>query len=417
MTTAEDTKTAAPTASGRPLRPADFANFAEALDYAATCDTGFTYYNARGEILDTLTYRRLRDEARDVAARLLALGLVPGDRVGVLAETCADFARAFCGALIAGLVPAPLPLPAMFGAREAYNEQLRRIVRVAGARAVFAMPAYADWVKEAMATEDMVFCDVVAALPEADAPFTAPAVAPDDLAYLQFSSGTTGAPKGVAVTNAAMMANLQGIARHGLQYREGDRGVSWLPLYHDMGLVGCFLSPISAQYSADVMATSDFVRRPLLWLELFARNRATVTYAPSFGYDLALRRARGKAPEGMDLSTWRVAGIGGDMIKAPIIRAFSDTFAPAGFDPGSFRPSYGMAETTLALTFAPEGQGLKTERLDLAALEREMTARPATPAGPARDFASCGTVLPGHKVEIRNEDGAAMAEGQVGRIF
>ena len=417
MTIAEDSLKPAPTAHGAPFRPADFATFVDALDYAASCSTGFTYYTARGEVADVLTYAALGARAEETASRLIALGLKPGDRIGVLAETEADFAAAFCGALVAGLVPAPLPLPVAFGPREAYNAQLRRIVGVAGARAVFAAAEYADWVKEAMAPLGLVFTGTLGELPPADRPAARPKVGPDDLAYLQFSSGTTGAPKGVAVTHGAMMANLQGIARHGLRYGPGDRGVSWLPLYHDMGLVGCFLSPIAAQFSADYLTTRDFVRRPLMWLELIARNRATVTYAPSFGYDLALRRARGKAPEGLDLSTWRVAGIGGDMIKAPIIRAFTDTFAPAGFDAGAFTPSYGMAETTLALSFAPLGQGLKTERLDLAALEREMEARPSTGDGPARDFALCGAALPDHEIEIRGGAGAALSEGKVGRIF
>ena len=417
MTIAGEILKPAPTEHGAPFRPADFPTFVDALDYAATGNTGFTYYTARGEIRDRLSYRRLRDEATETAGRLLALGLQAGDRVGVLAETDADFARAFCGALIAGLVPAPLPLPVAFGPREAYSAQLRRIVGVAGARAVFAAAEYADWVKEAMAPLDLVFCGVLTELPEAGGAVDRPMVGPDDLAYLQFSSGTTGSPKGVAVTHGAMMANLQGISKYGLRYRPGDRGVSWLPLYHDMGLVGCFLSPIAAQFSADYLSTRDFVRRPLMWLELISRNRATVTYAPSFGYDLALRRAKGRSPEGMDLSTWRVAGIGGDMIKAPIIRAFSETFAAAGFDAGAFTPSYGMAETTLALSFTPMGQGLKTERLDLNALEREMIARPANGEGPARDFALCGQPLPDHRIEIRDEDGAALPDGRVGRIF
>ena len=408
----------APTDSGRPFRPADFPTFVAALDYAATCDTGFTYYNARGEVVDVLSYRRLREEAAETAARLIALGLAPGDRIGVLAETEANFARVFCGALIAGLTPAPLPLPVAFGPRAAYSAQLRRIVEVAGARAVFSTEGYADWVAEAMEEADLAFCGPLDDLPPAAGPATPRAPAgPDDIAYLQFSSGTTGSPKGVAVSHGAMMANLEAIARHGLRFRAGDRGVSWLPLYHDMGLVGCFLAPIAAQFSADYLTTRDFVRRPLLWLELIARNEATVTYAPSFGYDLAMRRARGKAPDDIDLSTWRVAGIGGDMIKAPIIRAFSETFSPAGFDPAAFTPSYGMAETTVALSFAPDGQGLKTERLDLSALERELAARPAKGDGPARDFALCGPPLPGHRIEIRDEDGAVLPEGRVGRIF
>ncbi len=418
MDVASDSLSPAPTVHGRPFRPADFPNFIDALDYAATGETGFTYYNARGEVLDVLPYRRLRAEAEETAKRLVALGLKPGDRIGLLAETDASFARAFCGALMAGLAPAPLPLPVTFGPRAAYSAQLRRIVEVAGARAVFTTAEYAEWVAEAMAEVDLVFCGLIGDLPAAAGPVPERrAIDAADLAYLQFSSGTTGSPKGVAVSHGAMMANLEAIARHGLRFRAGDRGVSWLPLYHDMGLVGCFLAPIAAQFSADYLTTRDFVRRPLMWLELISRNRATVTYAPSFGYDLAMRRARGKAPADMDLSSWRVAGIGGDMIKAPIIRGFSETFAPVGFDPAAFTPSYGMAETTVALSFAPEGQGLKTERLDLRALEHELKARPAAGEGPARDFALCGPPLPGHEVEIRGEDGAALPEGRVGRIF
>ncbi len=407
----------APTASGITFRPADFATFAEALDYAAAGATGFTYYNTRGEVAEVLPYARLADEARGVAARLLALGLRRGDRVAILAETNADFARAFAGAMIAGLAPAPLPLPVAFGAREAYSDQLRRIVAVAGARAVIAGAEYGDWVAEAMAGAPLLFCGRVAELPQAAGAPPEFAPAPDDIAYLQFSSGTTGSPKGVAVTHRSMMANLHGIAAHGLKLREGDRGVSWLPLYHDMGLVGCFLTPIATQFSADYIETKDFIRRPLLWLELIDRNRATVTFGPTLGYDLALRRAKGRAPEGLDLSSWRVAGIGADMVKAPIIRAFAECFAEAGFNPAAFTPSYGMAETTLALSFAPLGQGLRTERLALDALERDMIARPAAPGEKARDFAFCGPALPGHAIEIRGEDGAPLPEGAVGRIF
>ncbi len=407
----------APTESGLPFRPANFATFAEALAYAARGASGFTYYNGKGEVFETLTYRRLHDEARDVAARLLSLGLRPGDRVAVLAETHPDFARAFCGAMIAGLVPAPLPLPVAFGERDAYSEQLRRIVAVAGARAAISTEEYSGWVAEAMAPVDLLFCGRLDELPAASGPIPEVAPGPDDLAYLQFSSGTTGAPKGIAVTHRAMMANLNGIASDGLKLRAGDRGVSWLPLYHDMGLVGCFLTPVATQFSADYIQTKDFIRRPLLWLELIGRNRATVTFGPTLGYDLCQRRVRGKAPDGLDLSSWRVAGIGADMVKAPVLRAFAEAFAPAGFAEGAFTPSYGMAETTLALSFSPLGQGLRTERLSLDALEREMVARPAAPGEKARDFAFCGLALPGHEIEVRDEDGKALPEGKVGRIY
>jgi fatty-acyl-CoA synthase len=415
--TGDIVKTPTPTESGRDIRYADFSTFVDALDYAAEGATGMNFYSARGELMDVLTYADLRDQSRVVAARLLALGLQPGDSVAMLAETHADFARTFCGCLYAGLVPAPLPLPVAFGQRDAYSAQLRRIVSVAQSRVVFATAEFADWVAEAMAPMNLDWVGVLADLPETTGHIETQTPNPESLAYLQFSSGTTGTPKGVAVTHRSMMANLQAISLHGLKLRPHDRGVSWLPFYHDMGLVGCFLTPIATQFSADYMSTRDFVRRPLMWLELISRNGGTITYAPSFGYDLALRRARGKTLEGMDLSSWRGAGIGGDMIKAPILRAFADTFASVNFDPTAFVPSYGMAETTLALTFAPEGQGLVTQRLDLGRLEREMIAAAPEGAAPGRDFALCGPVLPGHKIEVRAEDGSLVANDQIGRIF
>lgn len=415
--TGDIAKTPTPTESGRQIRYADFGTFVDALDYAAEGATGLNYYSARGELLDVLTYADLRDQARAVAAQLLALGLKPGDSVAMLAETHADFARTFCGCLYAGLVPAPLPLPVAFGQRDAYSAQLRRIVNVAHAKVVFATEEFAEWVAEAMSPLNLDWVGVLSDLPATDGMVETPEPDPESLAYLQFSSGTTGTPKGVAVTHRSMMANLRAISLHGLNLRPHDRGVSWLPFYHDMGLVGCFLTPIATQFSADYMSTRDFVRRPLMWLELISRNRGTITYAPSFGYDLALRRAKGKKLEGIDLSSWRGAGIGGDMIKAPILRAFADTFADAGFDPAAFVPSYGMAETTLALTFAPEGQGLVTQRLDLGKLEREMIAAAPQGDAPARDFALCGPVLPGHQIEVRAEDGSLVSDNQIGRIF
>ena len=167
MTLKPDIRLAAPTDSEIPFRPADFTTFVEALAYAATGKSGFTYYNSRGEIIETLPYSQLADDAANVAARLLAVGLKAGDRVAIVAETEGDFARTFCGALLAGLVPAPLPLPVAFGAREAYNDQLRRIVAVAGARAVFAPAEYEGWVGEAMADVDLLFCGTLSSLPAA----------------------------------------------------------------------------------------------------------------------------------------------------------------------------------------------------------------------------------------------------------
>jgi fatty-acyl-CoA synthase len=193
-----------------------------------------------------------------------------------------------------------------------------------------------------------------------------------------------------------------------------DRGVSWLPLYHDMGLVGFLLAPLAGQVTVDLLATQDFARRPLLWLSLLSQNRGTLSYSPSFGYELCLRRRQAEGPA-LDLSAWRVAGIGGDMIRPGILAGFAEAYARHGFDPKAFLPSYGMAEATLAVSFAPLGRGVATDTISLDRLEREGVAE-AGAADRSRPFVRCGAPLPGHEVAIRGEDGDALPERRVGRI-
>jgi fatty-acyl-CoA synthase len=205
------------------------------------------------------------------------------------------------------------------------------------------------------------------------------------------------------------------MAEHGLELREGDRGVSWLPYYHDMGLVGGVMVPIASQMSADYLTTRDFILRPGIWLELISRNRGTLSYAPSFGYDLAARRARPGAS--LDLSSWRIAGIGGDIIKISTLKNFADTFAQYGFRSESFLPSYGMAEAALGLTFAPVGSGARAEAVDIDRLRDEHTAVAPAEGVRSRVFAICGKPLPDHEIEIRDEAGAVLPEGRVGQIF
>jgi fatty-acyl-CoA synthase len=220
----------------------------------------------------------------------------------------------------------------------------------------------------------------------------------------------------VAVTQSALMANVVAIGDTGLGVAASDRTVTWLPLYHDMGLVGMMLSSLGFQLSIDLLPTGAFVRRPGLWLDLISRRGGTISYAPTFGYDLATRRAGALAD--LDLRTWRVAGLGGDMIRAEPLRAFAAAFAPAGFDPRAFTASYGMAEATLALTLTPVGQGLRTDLADVDALERRGRAvAPSRPNARGREFTLCGEVLAGHRLEVRDDAGEALGERRVGRIF
>jgi len=397
------------------MRLGDFSTIAEALDFAASQPTGINIHSIRGELIEVLPYAVLQEQALALATRLLSAGLQPGDRVALAAESDGDFLRAFFACQYAGMAPTPTPLPAPFGGRDAYIAHIRRMLISSGARAAFAPASLAEWFVEAGEGLDLVATGTVAGLPEA--PRRAlPPQDPAGLCYLQFSSGSTRFPLGVAVTQAALMANLRAVGRDGLRVTAEDRTVTWLPLYHD--IVGMLLNSLAFQLSIDLLPTGAFVRRPSLWLDLISKNRGTVSYAPTFGYDLAARRAGAMALESLDLGAWRVAGLGGDMIRPEPLRAFADAFAPCGFDARAFVASYGMAEATLALTLSPLNQGLHTDLADIDRLERQgWAAAPSSRDARSREFALCGQPLVGHGIEVRDDAGVRLEERQVGRVF
>jgi len=406
-------------APGCPRRLADFPTLADALDYAARGDAGINFYSGRGILLEALPYRELQQQALNYARRLLALGLRPGDRIAIVAESDGDFVRVFFACQYAGLVPAPLPLPLAFAGRETYVASLRRMIVSAGVVAAFAPEVLVPWLREATDGLGLRLVDTLAGLRQVE-PGTAalPTPDPEGLCYLQFSSGSTRFPLGVAGTQRTVMANVAAIARHGLVIRDGDRGVSWLPFYHDMGLVGFLLTPLACQVSVDLLPTREFARRPLVWLDLISRNRGTLAYSPSFGYELCTRRAESASAE-LDLSCWRGAGIGGDMIRPQVLEKFSACLASRGFRPEAFVASYGMAEATLALTFAPIGRGIRTDTVVRWALEHQGVALPCATNDDAegRTFVCCGPILPGHQLEVRDEGGRVLPERRVGTLF
>ncbi|HXV23868.1 MAG TPA: fatty acyl-AMP ligase [Alphaproteobacteria bacterium] len=399
-------------------RVGEFSSLTEALDYAANGETGYNFYSGRGELIESLPYWELRSRSVIAARRLASLGFDRSDRVALLAETTPEFLTLFFACQYAGLIPVPLPLPTGLGARQGYLQQLRRQIAGAGARAAFASPEMTGYLNAAAEGLGLIQIGTPEGLE--DVPESLTAIRPlgaDDLSYLQYSSGSTRFPLGVAVSMRSLMNNAGHNVRSGLKVGPQDRSVSWLPLYHDMGLVGFVVSPLVAQASVDLLPSQEFARRPLVWLELLSRNRSTVSYSPSFGYEICVRRAERVTDLCLDLSSWRAAGIGGDMIRSDVLERFSQTFEAHGFRRTAFVASYGLAENTLAVSFAPLGRGIETDRVDRRRLAEENVAAPSAELAGCRDFAICGTPLPEHKLEIRAEDGGALPDRRVGRIF
>lgn len=406
--------TATPTAPDRPFHRDGFATLTEALDFAANGPTGINLYGLRGELIEAIPYGELRARARALAARFLAAGLAPGDRVGLVADTDVDFVVAFFACQYARIIPAPLPLPAPLGGRDAYVEQIGRMLASASAAAVFGSETLLPWLRDAADTAGTRLAMSVADLPQAT-PVDLPAPKPDDPSYVQFSSGSTRNPTGVLCTHRALMANALASTREGLQVTPADRAISWLPLYHDMGLVGFLLMPLSAQMSIDLMPTGAFVRRPLLWLDLMSKNGGTISYSPSFGYELCAKRGDGTR-EGLDLSRWRIAGCGGDMVRPGPLNAFAERYRSAGFRHTAFVASYGMAEATLGLSMAPLETGLVFDTVDVDRMETDGVVQTGE-GSRSRAFVRCGRIFPGHDLEVRGDDGQALDERQVGRVF
>ncbi len=409
--------TPTPNADPHPRRFSDFATFGEALDYAAKGIRGLNFHDPRGNLARVYPYSELRDDALAAARRLVARGIRPGDRVALVAETGPDFAALFCGAVYAGAWPVPLPLPTSFGAKESYIDQLA--VQLASSDpCVLFYPAEIESMAAAAAARqgcDGVSWESFAEQPAPDC--VLPEASPDDICYLQYSSGSTRFPHGVAVTHASLLNNLAAHS-HGMQIAQDDRCISWLPWYHDMGLVGCFLGLIANQISGDYLKTEDFARRPLAWLDLVTRNPGnSISFSPTFGYDICARRISSQThvAERFDLSRWRLAGNGADMIRPDVMQGFVNAFADAGFKAAAFLPSYGLAEATLAVTLMPPGEGIRVELVE----EERLSGCPRDLSRPARYRAivNCGKAVRDMDLEIRGEAGHALPDHHIGKVW
>ena len=406
-----------PTDDELPRRYADFATMTEALDYVAQGKKGINLHDARATLVRVYPYAELREDAIRAAHRLKARGIQPGERVALIAETAAEFIALFFGAMYAGVWPVPLPLPTSFGGKDAYIDQLAVQLKSADPALLLYPPELAMAADAAEATgfkaQDWTSFFAVETAP---CPLDAPKA--DDIAYLQYSSGSTRFPHGVVITHKALMSNLAAHA-HSMHIGQGDRGVSWLPFYHDMGLVGCMMSMVANQMSVDYLKTEDFARRPLAWLDLITRNKEqSMSYSPTFGYDICARRISSQTDVAnrFDLSRWRVAGNGADMIRPDVMQSFVDTFAAAGFDAASFLPSYGLAEATLAVTVMPPGEGIVVELVEETLLAGGSAGERNRPQR-YRAVVNCGKPVRDMEVAIRGDDDSVLGEREVGKVF
>ncbi len=414
---AETKLLATPNTDSLPRRLADFETFGEALDYAATGKRGFNFHDPRGTLTRAYRYTELREDARQVAYELIARGFVPGDRLALIAETGPEFAALFCGAIYAGVWPVPLPLPTSFGGKDNYIEQLAVQLNSSDPKMLVGPNEIGEMTAAAAARqgcEHAGWDDFTAGTAVA---VDLPNIQTDDICYLQYSSGSTRFPHGVAVTHRSLLSNLSAHS-HAMVLEDDDRCISWLPWYHDMGLVGCFLSLIANQVSGDYLKTEDFARRPLAWLDLITRNQGTsVSYSPTFGYDICARRISSQTAvnDRFDLSRWRLAGNGADMIRPDVMQSFVNAFADAGFKASAFLPSYGLAEATLAVTVMPPGEGIRVELVE----EERLSGSPRDLSRPARYRAivNCGKAVKDMEVVIRGEDGGTLRDHQIGKVW
>ncbi|MBC7172912.1 MAG: AMP-binding protein, partial [Polyangiaceae bacterium] len=289
----------------------------------------------------------------------------------------------------------------------------------AGAKVVLCMEGNVEVVKmlEGRVPAEILIRPVETAFEGETPAFEPPAITPDDLCFLQFTSGSTSKPKGVMVSHRNLVANgLAFLGTHGLDRNPDDVGVSWLPLYHDMGLIGFVLATLLVDLQAVLMPTELFARSPRLWLETITKYRGTITYAPNFAYQLVTKRLKPKDLEGLDLSRLRVAGCGAEPIRAQTLREFADKLAPSGFRSIAFLPSYGMAEATLAITFHGLESELSVDRVDTDAMTQGF-ARPAdADTKSVSEVVSCGKGFPGHEVMVVDESGKPLPERRVGQV-
>ncbi len=396
---------------GAPAIRPKFATLNEALAAAAQSGERLVFVDL-DENDEEVPMARVREQALSISADLRARGVNKGDRVALVLPTCPEFVECFFGVLCAGAIPVPLYPPARLGKLDEYHRRTAAMLQAADAALVVSNERIRRILGVAIQNAaPRLGCVTASDLGGADADEVD--VAPGDIALIQFSSGTTHDPKPVALTHENLLHNLAAIA----SYLADDGmpnpvGVTWLPLYHDMGLIGNLLSAFYGPIPVVLLPPELFATRPAAWLRAISRHRGNYSAAPNFAFNLCVTRICDEELDGVDLSSWNVALNGAEGVSASVQQRFSERFARWGFDVSSLTPCYGMAEASLAVTFKPFGTVFKTIGVEADTLASTGIVEPGD-----KELVGVGHPLPGVEFEIRDDHSRPVAPDCVGRIF
>lgn len=402
-----------------PVVPPSVATLLEALEWHAAQRAECTHILLvdRETSPEPIAFGALRAEATAVAAGLVRAGVRPGEAVAIMLPTGREFFAAFYGALYAQAIPVPLYPPARPGQIESHLRRVAGILANCEARVLLTFDRarrLAHLLRSLNTKLETIV--TIAEISEPQAAFSAPSVQPTDTAFLQYTSGSTGQPKGVVLTHANVLSNLHAMQR-ATGVTSADRFVSWLPLYHDMGLIGACFGALVLGFPLVLMSPLAFLSHPVRWLRSIDRHRATITAAPNFAYEVCVNKIDATELIGLDLSSVRLAFNGAETVSPLTVERFAERFAPYGLRRRALMPVYGLAECALGLTFPPVERGPLIDRIDRHTFLRSGFAKSTDGAEPAPlSIVSCGRPLPGHSIRIVDSAGTPLPERTQGRI-
>lgn len=396
-----------------PPYPTHVNTLIEALDYQAQHQpTRRTlFFLEEGECVAQWSYPDLRAAAGRVAGGLAQNGVKRGDRVGIMLPTGTDYVATFFGVLWLGAIPVPLYPPFRLDQLEDYIKRQSAILTLAGVELLVSF----DRAKAVLPLLKMSSKTLQKVLTVKDLDADAPPADPGEFGLIQFTSGSTGVPKGVTLTQQALLHNLRAYG-YGMELGKDDVTISWLPLYHDMGLIGTMLGSIYHGQPLALMGPQDFLARPSRWLWAVHKYRGTVSPAPNFAYEICARKIPDAELEGLDLSSWRIALNGAEAVRPDTLRRFSERFAPYGFDNGSHYPAYGLAEASLAVTFPPPGRGPVIDVINRERLEKDGVVASCGPKDSPMSLVACGRPLPDMEIRIVADDGSVLEDRVRGHL-